>query len=282
MKEQEKTLYEFAIKENSLQLFRILHEHSYVPNTYTFLYAVFYNRLDILNYMFENNFSIDLNEIPVYIDAENKRIINGETSEYFFKYGEDKRNSCLYTAMNGSIECLELLISKEFPLHINLSCYAAEFGHLHFLKYLKKNNILFSVNTCNFASRGGNLDCLICAREHGCNWNLNTCIMAAKYGHLECLQYLHKNGCQWNASTCAGAAENGHFECLKYAHEQGCDWCEITCNNAAINGHLNCLKYIIENNCPWNGYLLKKLSKDKSNPVYLYLLKNQTNMWSNA
>lgn len=162
-------------------------------------------------------------------------------------------------ARNGSLGCLEYLVSIGVPVDESTTEQAAEGGSLACLKYLREIGCPWNCNTAVKACSSGNIHCLKYACENGCPIDKNAKFYAK---NLECLKYVHEHGAVWKKNfirnTMDWSTEEEALQQIRYAVETGCPMNEDSCTAAAYHGYLEILKYLHSKGCPWGPVVFER------------------------
>ena len=98
----------------------------------------------------------------------------------------DERLLCAAAARTGDLEALKALrCAENFPWDERTCMYAAMGGHLEVLQLARENDCPWDEETCAVAAGNGHLDILKWARENGCPWYEHTRQLAARKGYVE-------------------------------------------------------------------------------------------------
>jgi hypothetical protein len=172
-------------------------------------------------------------------------------------------NASYFAAMNGQLDVLRCVQSRDYVLSWREFFVSAMKGHLNVVAWLHKQGYPWDASACAGAAAGGHLYILQWLRAHDCPWDVDTCSDAVEEGEFEILQWARANGCPWDAQTCAAAARQGDLPTLQWVRANGCDWDEETCFNAANLGYLDILQWARANGCPWDAAACFEIASDE-------------------
>jgi len=152
--------------------FDVTHEWNAWPSIY---YAIRYGNLDILIWMYENDYLIDT-------------------------------DSCARAAEFGQLHILKWLRTKDFDWDINAYRYAARAGHLEILRYMRSvdgDRYIRNESISHYAAERSQLEVLKWLHENGYRWNAQTMKEAVWDDHLDVVKYLHENRCPCMIEYCS-------------------------------------------------------------------------------
>ncbi|AKI79786.1 ankyrin repeat protein [Acanthamoeba polyphaga mimivirus] len=150
------------------------------------------SRLDILKYLVDNNFELDLNYIYILRLASNKRDVS--MLKYLIDLGFDisKNYEICYLAAyyHGNINIVRYLISMGFDLLV-------QDVNENFLPYCKKINVITYICDTYMINSEGKLEIIKLLVEHGVNYKANNYeafLLACKRDHNVIVEYLYSLG----------------------------------------------------------------------------------------
>ena len=181
-------------------------------------------------------------------------------------------NSCMGAAMNGNLDILQWLRSRDPPCCWNRFAIRAaiRIGRLDIVKWIcfQEDPVVkycFGYDDENddddhLAATGGHLHILQWRQQQypDGRWSPTTVMAAAVEGHVGVLRWLdsHVPPDSWTTQLTNAAAFRGHTETLQYlrSRDPPCPWTAAACKYAAQNGHLSSLQWMRSQDppSPWN------------------------------
>jgi hypothetical protein len=266
-----------AVIRGDYQTFLKAHDMSEWQNVFLVQDAASYNRIDMIQYLWENNHFYKDDKIMVpyiaamygYIDLltfchtriqpwdesiMRRAIASGRLScvKYLFDHGCPwNERVFMEAAKNNHVDILEFFTAFQ-TLPREVGFIAARLGHLNVLEFLQKQNFPWCTEMMNEAAFYNRLECVIFLHEHGCEWNETTMNSAATRRHIDMFVYLCEQGCPMSISACYDAIKLGCVDAVKALVHRGCYMNEENCELAARRGYLDILQILHEHGCPWN------------------------------
>lgn len=173
-----KETFNVAVMKGHFEIIEYLRKEGCPYDSEIYVYAVSCSedRVDILQYLHDNNYSsstivvnnnnnIDERVIYQYNIPNNFKLNCTSTCGCKLKFS---KSPCNIAAYKGKINSLKWLIEHGFEYDCNIFVAACDGNQLEIIKYLYEN-------------------------QHP--WNNDLCAIAAAYGHTKILQYAIENGC---------------------------------------------------------------------------------------
>ena len=160
-----------AAFEGHFHVVKWAHEQGCPIDENAFLYAVWGNHIDIMDYLKEYG----------------HQHLTEETCLHSFDMKDPETE----------FKTIQWLRRQNPPCPWDAQTFqaAACSGHIPTLEWLRGNGCPWDKEACSMAARWGHLHVLKWLRENGCEWDCNVITYAIKYGHGEVEEWAKNNGC---------------------------------------------------------------------------------------
>lgn len=241
--------FDWAIKNQNLNIIRWLHDYNYMGCTYLSMEAaVESENMDLLNFLYNISAPCDMKTLRLASKKGNIQIIKWLHERYDNLFNSDTVDCCFES---GNIELAKWFLEDSFLDCSNIAIdIAAEHGHLEMVKWLHEKRPLccteeaidlacqnnhteiviwllenrndgFSPEAVNFAALNGNLELLkILIQADPSQLTSDAIDIAAEYGHISVVKFLHEEmNIRMTSEGFNFACENGHFELVRWILE---------------------------------------------------------------
>jgi hypothetical protein len=250
-------------KHVNIDILQFLRRKVFQFRGYVGLGAAKGGRLDILKWMKENGYPMEIDNNYWTLCYQAAKAGKLEALQWAIKEGFEffqERMAGYHAAVGGHLDVLKWMKCNGFQIEIDkalgsLGYQAARNGHLHVLKWIKSEGISLNKRICAAAAASsGDIEVLAFCKNEGCVFEKDTLLNAVRTGNLDIVKYCFDLiECPRNdESLCTTAVNSGNLECLKLVRSYGVPWGKRTCNATVRYGNLPMLKYALENGCPWD------------------------------
>ncbi len=192
----------YAARDGHLRALRWLHRRGVRRSAPVFAAAVYYNHMDVLDYLYKRRLSTST--------------LHNSTA-------------CHYAAAAGRLDVLQWLHERGAPFDAETCADAASSGHLHVLRWLRARGCAWDDRVARRAARNDHahvLEWLFAEAPADADLflrNPQVCAAAASGGCFSILRALRARHAAWDHSVCIEAACVGHLAMLEWAIRNGAD-----------------------------------------------------------
>lgn len=143
---------------------------------------------------------------------------------------KEKSDALVYSAKNGLLRFVKLLLKNETHIHDNALIYSAEEGHYNVVDFLIKEGVFMHINALIFSAAQGHVKIVKLLLDSGMDVdNDSPLVMSASNGHLNVVTLLLSYGAKISGHAYISSIENNRFAITELFIKKDAN--VIFCNN---------------------------------------------------
>lgn len=229
--ENDKYSCTIAANRNHLHVLKWLHNNGFHWNKETLYAAVLKGHFEIIEYLYKEGCPYDIEQLYIHAVSQpsEDRV---DILEYLNNNNYPLPNTEIITENNGTNEraIYQVHIPDEMRCTAECGCQlkfiqspcnvAASNGNLNSLEWFLKHGFKCSDDIYIAACRFDEFNIVKYLHEHGYPWNSDLCAIAAAFGRIKILQYAVENGCHLDNRTENSAKCHRQLKIMNYLSQQ--------------------------------------------------------------